>query len=65
MADVQMCTVDDLTGGEPCLRVAQWVWRPSPADHPVHLCNYHADPLLDGAAGPVSVPGRSDTGEGP
>ncbi len=35
----QICTADDLTGGEPCLRAARWVWQPDPADHPAFLCN--------------------------
>lgn len=47
---MQMCTVDDMIGGEPCLRVAQWEWK-ADGEHPVHLCNFHAEPLLDGAAG--------------
>ncbi len=41
----QMCTVDDLTGGKPCLRVARHVWRPEADDHPVYLCNFHAEPF--------------------
>ena len=42
----QMCTVDDLTGEEPCRRVAQWQWQPDgPGTHPVFLCNFHAEPL--------------------
>jgi hypothetical protein len=43
----QMCTVDDLVPAEgPCLRVAQWIWHPVADDHPVHLCNFHAEPLM-------------------
>jgi hypothetical protein len=42
----QMCTVDDLIGGEPCLRVARYEWQPAPDAHPVHLCNFHAEPLV-------------------
>jgi len=41
---MQMCTVDDLTGEEPCLRVAQWEWSPD-GEHPVFLCNFHAEPF--------------------
>lgn len=41
----QMCTVDDLTGEPPCLRVAQHVWYPEEDDHPVYLCNFHAEPF--------------------
>jgi hypothetical protein len=47
-----MCTVDDLTGGEPCSRVAQWTWQPEEEDHPVFLCNFHADPLITPAVTP-------------
>ena len=39
------CTVDDLIGGEPCLRAAQRVWHPEADDHPVYLCNFHAEPF--------------------
>lgn len=42
--EVQMCTVDDIIGGEPCLRVAVVEWQPD-EDHPVFLCNFHAEPL--------------------
>jgi hypothetical protein len=51
----QMCTVDDLLGplAEPCLRLARWVWQPSPDDHPVYLCNYHAEPLHASVTGPL------------
>jgi hypothetical protein len=45
MNEPQMCTVDDLIGGEPCLRVAQHVWHPEADDHPVYLCNFHAEPF--------------------
>ena len=44
----QMCTVDDLTGGEPCLRIARWCWMPE-GEHPVFLCNFHAEPLIEPA----------------
>lgn len=57
MDDLQMCTVDDLLGplAEPCLRVARWEWQPDPDDHPVYLCNYHAEPLHAGiVAGPLT-----------
>jgi hypothetical protein len=40
-----MCTVDDISGGLPCLRLARWRWDPI-EDHPVFLCNFHAEPLL-------------------
>ena len=43
----QMCTVDDITGEEPCLRVAQVIWHPTERDHPVYLCNFHAEPFAD------------------
>ncbi len=43
---VQLCTVDDLIGGDPCTRVARWKWQPDgPGTHPVFLCNFHAEPL--------------------
>jgi hypothetical protein len=41
----QMCTVSDLIEREECQRIAQWVWHPKPDDHPVYLCNYHAEPF--------------------
>ena len=61
MSGPQMCTVDDLIGGEPCLRVAQWKWA-ADGEHPVHLCNFHAEPLLDGAAGmtTAAIPNRQE-----
>jgi hypothetical protein len=43
---LQACTVDDLIGGEPCPRLAQWEWQPEPDHDPVFLCNSHAEPLL-------------------
>ncbi len=43
-AGLQLCTVDDLIGGEPCLRLAQWEWRPE-GQHPLYLCNFHAEPF--------------------
>lgn len=45
------CTVDDLTDGEPCHRLAQWEWHPDgDLDYPVFLCNFHAEPLRPGQA---------------
>jgi hypothetical protein len=43
--ELQMCTVDDIIGGEPCLRLAQVEWRPVVYEHPVFLCNFHAEPF--------------------
>jgi hypothetical protein len=48
---IQMCTVDDIIGGEPCPRMAQHVWQPEMADHPVFLCNFHAEPFAPFPAG--------------
>lgn len=45
MSGPQMCAANELLGGEPCLRVAQWEWRPEDDAHPVFLCNFHAEPL--------------------
>ncbi len=44
MSEPQMCTAADLTGEDPCLRLAQWIWHPE-GDRPVWLCNFHAEPL--------------------
>ena len=44
--DMQRCTVGDLDGQEECLRLAAWEWRPDSEDHPLFLCNFHADPLM-------------------
>jgi hypothetical protein len=47
----QLCTVDDMTGEEPCRRLAQWQWQPGgPGTHPVFLCNFHAEPLTSSPA---------------
>ena len=43
--EIQMCNIGDIIGGEPCLRVAQHVWHPEADDHPVYLCNFHAEPF--------------------
>jgi len=40
-----MCTVDDITTEPPCPRVAAWRWNPE-GEHPVFLCNFHAEPIL-------------------
>lgn len=45
MDDIQLCTVGDLIPGEDCRRVAQWEWHPKTDDHPVFLCNFHAEPF--------------------
>jgi hypothetical protein len=45
LAGIKMCTVDDIIGGEPCLRVAQRVRHPEADDHPVYLYNFHAEPF--------------------
>jgi len=45
MAEPQMCTVDDFTTEPPCPRVAAWRWNPE-GEHPVFLCNFHAEPIL-------------------
>ena len=42
---IQMCTVNYVVGGEPCLRVARHVWHPEADSHPVYLCNFHAEPF--------------------
>lgn len=47
--ELQRCTVSDIIGGVPCLRLARWRWEPL-EDHPVFLCNFHAEPLLPGPA---------------
>ena len=39
-----MCTVADWVGGDECLRLAMWRIEP-PDDHPVFLCNFHAEPF--------------------
>lgn len=65
--EVPMCTVDDMIGGEPCLRVAQWEWQPE-GTHPVFLCNFHADPLLPSSAftpvNTATIPKRQGTAGG-
>jgi len=45
MSDPQMCTVDDITPEPPCPRVAAWCWQ-RVGQHPVFLCNFHAEPFL-------------------
>lgn len=45
--DPRMCTAGDLTG-EECQRVARWEWRPDD-EHPVWLCNFHAEPFIEPA----------------
>jgi hypothetical protein len=55
MTEIQMCAVDHITGGAPCLRVAQVVWYPEAHD-PLFLCNFHAEPFE-----PIT---REMTGEG-
>ena len=53
-AEPQMCTVDDMVPEPPCLRVAQWRWEP-PGEHPVFLCNFHAEPLTASVPPQVSA----------
>ncbi len=43
--NIQMCTVGDITG-EECQCIAQWEWATVDDDHPVWLCNFHAEPLI-------------------
>lgn len=54
----QMCTVDDLIGGEACLRVAQVVWQPEEDGHPVYLCRFHAEPFPEALVAKSSTEGE-------
>jgi len=49
----QMCTVDELTGGEPCRRWAQFAWQPAPGEEIVYLCRVHAEPWPDALMRPL------------
>ena len=47
-SEPDLCMVDDLIGGEQCLRLARWEWDYSDEEPPARLCNFHADPLALG-----------------